>query len=57
MPVVYMAKYESDEIERALKGHDWKYKAKLKVSGTKGDSKYLSVDKMTMMKLKELLRK
>lgn len=49
--------YLVGELEKAEKGHDWKYKMSLKVGGTENESKRLAISKKQFDAIKKILSK
>jgi hypothetical protein len=51
-----MDNYYLDQLNRAEENHNWIYSIKIKFYGTKGESNFLSLDKETYKKIKEILK-
>ena len=51
-----MDNYYLDQLNRAEENHNWIYSIKIKFYGTNGESNFLSLDKETYKKIKDIFK-
>lgn len=46
--------YYKSELEKVEDGHDWTYTMSMKITGTKGETKFLAITKQQFDKIKKI---